>query len=83
MTRTTRLPATPGGEIPGGRMCCSPSLHVMTHAALVSAVFADDLLKGESAEGLVYTLTCASCVVTTACSRCGEVLSVRIDAPDL
>jgi hypothetical protein len=53
----------------------------MTHAALVSAVYAEPLLRGEFPEGLVYTVTCASCVVTTACSQCGEVLSVEISAP--
>jgi hypothetical protein len=77
----TRPSVMHGGETPGGKTCCSPSLHVMTHAALVAAVYAGPLLKGESPEGLAYTLTCASCVVTTACSQCGKVLSVEISAP--
>jgi hypothetical protein len=78
----TRPSDTPGGETPGGKRCCSPSLHRGTLGALAVAVFADDLLKGESPEGLAYTVTCAACVLTTVCSSCGEVVQLRVNAPE-
>jgi len=80
---TTQPPDSSGGATPGGKTCCSPSLHRAARLFLASVVFAEPPLRGPLGPDLVYMVTFVRCAVTTVCSVCGEVRVVEIDAAEV
>jgi hypothetical protein len=65
--------ATNGGEIPGGKTCCSPDLRMAQAVDWARAGCVGFPHRVRYLEVLASTVTRATCAVTTVCSQCGDV----------